>query len=266
MSSSVKLDELRRRRLASAEATRRALGPGESLSDDRPALEARGAARRARGGAGGEHALLERIAREGTARDPAAGPLLLWIRSRVARQQNQSAHADELEALAAEAGLGLARQARAERRASEAYAALAAGRLNEAASSFRRALRDSPEQRGARFGLAMVATKQRLPALARAELEGLLRAHPDDAEAWNHLGALLDQAGDAGAARRAIARALRADPFFPEALANAGLLAAEAGDVDSARAMLDRLRAISPLGPTREERALRDALASAGDQ
>ncbi len=265
LSSGISVPEaLHGRRLASAEATRRALGPGETLSDDRPALEARGATGRARGAGGGELALLEKIAREGAARDPAAVALSLWIQSRVARQRGDAARADSLEALATDVGLGLARQARAERRVGEAYADLAAGRLTEAESSFRRVLAEVPEQRDARLGLAMLAQQQGRLAAARAALEGLLAAHPHDAEAWNQLGALLDQAGEDEAARRAFGHALRADPFFPEALANAGLLAAEAGDAAGASSLLARLRAISPLGPTPGEQALREALAAGG--
>ena len=99
---------------------------------------------------------------------------------------------------------------------------------------------------------------------AVARLEEIVATHPDDAEAWNLLGALLDARGDTEGARRAFERALDADPWFPEALANTGLLALEAGQPERARAALDRLRAASPLGTSPEERALADALAGAG--
>ncbi len=61
-------------------------------------------------------------------------------------------------------------------------------------------------------------------------------------------------------ARRAIERALTANPYDIRSLANAGLIASETGDRAAARAMLARIRAISPLGRSREEVALMNAI------
>ena len=85
--------------------------------------------------------------------------------------------------------------------------------------------------------------------------------HPGFAEGWNLLGAARRESGDPGGAREAFARALETNPFFPEAIANIGLAAAHVGDYATAHEMLGRLRAISPSGPTPEEKALLDALA-----
>ncbi len=91
-------------------------------------------------------------------------------------------------------------------------------------------------------------------------LERLLELHPGDPEAWNQRGTMLYEAGDQKGARRAFQRALDGDPYLAPALGNAGLLALDAGEGSTARALLERLRAISPLGPTPEERALAEAL------
>ena len=112
--------------LADAAGARAAVGPGPILSDDRPALELRGTLRRAGGGPAGELALVESIARSGAVADPAAAPLHLWIRSRMAREAGEVARADDLERLAERSGLALAGRARLDRLSAVGFADLAA--------------------------------------------------------------------------------------------------------------------------------------------
>ncbi len=255
-------DDLRGRRLAHAEAIRETLGPGPIISDDRPVLEAIGALRQS--GPGGERALVEQIARFGARSNSSSGPLLLWLQSRVARETGADAAADTLTRLAEEAGLALARSERISRRVAQAIEDFSAGRTTVAEEELRRAVAEDPHQRDARFALAALALETGNPAVARVELTQLLAAYPADAESWNLLGVALGRDGEPAAARRAFERALAADPFLSQALANAGLLAAEAGEPDVARGFLKQLRAISPLGPTPEEGALRAALEPSG--
>ena len=258
------VDQLKARRLASAGSAREALGPGTFLSDDRPTLEALGSRGRRGVRGGGELALVERIARIGAGSDASSGPLLLWPQSRVAREAGRTATADTLLRLAEDAGMALARDERIARLVALASADLSAGRIDAADRGLRRAIAEDPHQRDARFGLAALSLERGEFERARTELAQLLDRHPRDAEGWNLLGVALSRSGSAIDASKAFARALQADPFLPEAMANAGLLAAEAGNPALARELLDRLRAISPLGTTPEERALREALEQAG--
>jgi Flp pilus assembly protein TadD len=143
--------------------------------------------------------------------------------------------------------------------------ALVAGRSAEAAGRFRAVLDEDPDQSQARFGLAAVAAQRGDWDAARSELTSLLAVDPRHAEGWNLLGVVEGRREDPAAAWAAFERALTADPFFPEALANAGLLALERGDREAARRLLGRLRDATGGAPTREERALADALARTAD-
>jgi len=252
-------DGPRRRRLADAPSVRRVLGPEPLLRDDRPALEARAAGRRATGAGPVELAMLVRLARAGVEAGAGSEPLLRWLESRHAHAGGRIAEALRLESRAVAAGLALAQRARAARRAAEGRAALIAGRRGEARRAFRAARADVPDHRDALFALAVLAMEAGRSAEAESLLRLLLAAHPDDAQAWNELGAILHVRGEGEGAREALERALAADPFHPEALANAGLLAAGAGDRSRARILLDRLRELAP--DSREAEALARALA-----
>ncbi|MEN8185428.1 MAG: tetratricopeptide repeat protein, partial [Myxococcota bacterium] len=256
--------ELASRQIAGAEAVRLELVGEAVLSDDRPVLEVRAAARRTAGVASDPLLVVVRIAEARAPGGASAGWMRLWLESLAARRAGQEERADHREALAEAGGLGFVRRERARRLVDRAGRDLAAGRFDEASRRLQLALGDDPTQRDARFGRVGLALKQGNENLARRELELLLLAHPNDAEAWNQLGALHHEAGDAEAAVEAFQEALRADPYFPDALANAGLLALRRGDSGAAVALLERLRAISPLGPTPGERALADALRGRG--
>jgi Flp pilus assembly protein TadD len=208
-------------------------------------------------------ALVEGIAREGFRADPAAEPMLHWIRSRAARAEGYAETADRWESRAENGGLGLARRRRARRIASRGIAAFDRGRLGEAERKLRHALAEEPRNRRARFAMGVIALKRGDLKTARRELERLTADHPGFAEGWNLLGAARRESRDRDGARDAFARALEADPFFPEAIANVGLAAADMGDYATAHEMLGRLRAISPSGPMPEEKALADVLEGA---
>jgi spermidine synthase/Flp pilus assembly protein TadD len=249
-------DALWERRLGSFAAARRALGPGPILSDDLPSLELVAAGRPAAQAA--ELAVVAEIATAAAAESPA--PLRLWLESRLARAAGREAEADRKEDLAAQAGLSLAVESRAQRLVARAERSLADGNAAEVEQRLLEALAVLPRHRDARFALALLRAHQGRSGEALAELGRLLELHPADAEAWNQRGTMLYAAGDRVGARRCFEQALEADPHLVQALGNAGLLAIEAGEPGYARLLLDRLRAISPLGPTPEERALLAAL------
>jgi len=256
------VQEIDRRRLASAAAARKALGAGPILTDDVPLLETEGARRRPMGVDKEVTVLVDRIARAGALDDPRTAPMATWIGARLARAQGLDEKADRLEARAEDAGLDLARRSRLGRVRARAAAALNRGRAREAEEVLRAVLREDPGDRDAGYALAMIAVTQNDLKVARRELDRVVRDHPGFGEGWNTLGVVRRQGGDRAGAREAFSMALEADPYFPEALANAGLTATEAGDEATARAMLARLRALSPFGPTAEEKALMTALAS----
>jgi spermidine synthase len=263
--------ELRASRIASAASLRAAIGPGEILSDDRPVLEARAARRAPPGEAGRVWRLLVRIAdlAAGAEGEPQASEIQqtgarAFLRARALRETGDLARAAALEAEAASRGLARSvGRVRAQPRVSEGYRALEDGRLEAAAREFRSALALDPGQRDARFGLAGVAKLAGREEEAIAELRALVERVPSDAAAWNELSGALGEAGDRNGAREAALRALDANPFYPEALANAGLLAAASGDLEAARRLLERLGAVTPFEVSREETALREALARA---
>ena len=187
-----------------------------------------------------------------------------FLQALAARETDDLARAQALEAEAASHGLARAvARVQAQSWIEQGYRALEEGRLDAAANAFRSALEVDPDQRDARYGLAGAAMLEGRRAEAIEELRALVERFPADAAAHNQLSGLLAYTGDREGARKAAQRALDANPFYPEALANAGLLAARAGDLDTARRMLERLRAVTPFGVSREEIALREALADA---
>ena len=256
--------ELRASRIASAASVRAGVGPGEILSDDRPVLEARAARRAAHDEAGRVWGLLVRVADAAAGEGGGAPAARAFLQALAARETDDLARAQALEAEAASHGLARAvARVQAQSWIEQGYRALEEGRLAAAANAFRSALEVDPDQRDARYGLAGAAMLEGRRAEAIQELRALVERFPADAAAHNQLSGLLAYTGDREGARKAAQRALEANPFYPEALANAGLLAARAGDLDTARRMLERLRAVTPFGVSREEIALREALADA---
>ncbi len=248
------------RRIASASGAREALGAGRLLTDDVPWLEMEGARRRSIRPAEGTLALLDQMGAASARDGVAAPPIALWIESRLSRARGLDEKADRLERRAEEAGLGLAKRARLRRLAGLAAEDLRLERPAAGIEMLRALLAEAPDQRDAGYALAMALQAGGDSAAARETFEGVMRDHPGFAPGWNALGVLMREAGDRAGAREAFERALEADRYFPEALANAGLVAAEVGDYPTALRMLGRLRAITPLGPTPELRALESAM------
>jgi spermidine synthase len=255
--------ELRAGRIASAAAVRKALLPGEILTDDRPVLEARGARERTASSTPGPWGLLAGIADAAEGESASAPAARAWLRALAARAEGDLAHAEAFEDAAAAGGLAApVARARARVYVDQGYRELGERRFEAAAGALRQALRIEPNERDARFGLAGALKLAGRASEAIAELEELVARHPEDPAALNELAAALAAGGDRAAALRAWRRALEANPFYPEALANAGLVAAAAGDLPEARRLLERLREITPSGESAEERALGEALAS----
>ncbi len=252
--------ELARHRIATADTVRTLLGHGEILIDDVPSLETRGTRARDLHPTEEMLSLLEELAGAGAREIPEAELMAVWIRARLARVRDLEETANRLEARAEAAGLGLAKRRRLARTAERATKDLREGRRAAGEKALRSVLAEMPAHREARYILASIAMERNDLGTARKELRTLLRDYPGYAQGWTALGTLDWQAGDRAGAGAAFGHATDADPYYPEALANAGLIAAEMGDYDTAREMLARLRAISPGGPTTEERALIDAL------
>jgi len=254
--------EFESRRFATAASVREALGPGLTLSDDRPVLEVSAAHNRPnRDGPATELVLHERLADAGAAGSPEIGDgMRLWVQSLHARERGAEAQAERLEREAEAAGFGEGRRLRLYRIVGQATSHREAGRLDRAERGYRRALAEDAELADALFGLAAVHTQRGRLDDAISTLGRLVHLHPGDAPAWNLLGVLQGRAGDAAGARVSFDRAVEASPYFTGALANAGLRAAERGDARRARELLARLQAISPLATYEEERALAEAL------
>jgi Tetratricopeptide repeat/O-Antigen ligase len=97
-----------------------------------------------------------------------------------------------------------------------ALAALDAGRLPQAESRARDALRIDPLSLDARFTLAAIQQRQGRRAVARATLQKAVRQQPANPESWLRLGQLeLDQ-GDARAALAVLRAAVYLDPQAPQ--------------------------------------------------
>ena len=94
--------------------------------------------------------------------------------------------------------------------------------------------------------------------------ERLTRRYPDDATAFNVLGAAHLANGDADAARRATRRALELDADFAPAAVNLALLEAQAGDMATARHLLAAVLARHP-GHRSATIALADLAHAQGD-
>ncbi len=90
--------------------------------------------------------------------------------------------------------------------------AAAAGRLDEAAAAYERAIERSPDSALLYRELAAVEQRQGRTDEAVARLRKAVSLDPNDARALTELGGLLEAGGDYGAAAEAYARAVRIDP------------------------------------------------------
>jgi spermidine synthase len=251
------LSELSHRRLGDAASIRTVVGEGPLLGNERPVLEALRFERNDEPAmAAGLDVLLP------LAETAGSDAIVLWLESRTARLQGNRERADRREALAEAAGLGLARRDRIARQTQSGLRSVDLHNFDEAIDVLSELVAREPEAVNARFGLAVAEYRDGRLAEARETLSRLLEIDSAHSQAWNLLGILSQQAGLRREARAAFEAALVADPYFPEALANAGLEAASNHERERAAGFQRRLRALSVAGPSRESRALEEALAS----
>jgi Tfp pilus assembly protein PilF len=103
----------------------------------------------------------------------------------------------------------------------------ARGRFDEAAASYREALRLDPDQVVALSNLAAVLAQQGQLAEAEASLRRALELRPDHAEAWSNLGNVLRVLGRIDEAIACYRAAVRVDPDHVRALYNLGTALAD---------------------------------------
>ncbi len=113
-------------------------------------------------------------------------------------------------------------------------------RIPEAIEAYRLALRQDPNLRSAREGLALVYIGQRRFSDAVRELGHIVRSNPKDVEAWLNLGDVAIYQGDEILAREHYRKAATLDPTATEVIGKARLrlaelerLAAEFAQVDT---------------------------------
>ncbi|MCG8460659.1 MAG: tetratricopeptide repeat protein, partial [Holophagales bacterium] len=133
-----------------------------------------------------------------------------------------------------------------------ALALFGLGRTVEARTELERLLEAWPEHADARANLAVAAAELGDWPAAEQEARRVLSARPNLPEAWNTLGAAFEHRGEDELALDAYTRALEADPGYWRASLNRGLLARDGDPGEAAR---DLLRALEARGPSPEERA-----------
>ncbi|MFH1681311.1 MAG: glycosyltransferase family 39 protein [Candidatus Eisenbacteria bacterium] len=118
---------------------------------------------------------------------------------------------------------------------------LTAGRFEEAAGHFRRALAEKPRYANARYNLGLCLSYMGNLPEARAELVALLTEHPEHAEALRALASVFSRQGERREALRQLDQAIRLRPDYADALLARAALLEEAGL--SGEAEKDRRRA-----------------------
>lgn len=109
-------------------------------------------------------------------------------------------------------------------------AAYRRGDPQSAAVAYRAALAADPEDLAVRYNLAASLLDADLVEQARAELDTLCRATPDDARVWAKLAELEERCGDHRGAIRAYDAAIARDPEFAHARLNRGIALLRLGD------------------------------------
>jgi tetratricopeptide (TPR) repeat protein/peroxiredoxin len=124
------------------------------------------------------------------------------------------------------------------------------GYLEQAAASFRQALRDDPSSAEALYGLGSVCLKQEKAREARESFERatkLQASYPDTlANAWNNLGLLATREGRTADAIPYFQEALKLNPYHLIALENLGNAYRQERNWDDARMVLERAVAVGP--------------------
>jgi tetratricopeptide (TPR) repeat protein len=118
---------------------------------------------------------------------------------------------------------------------------------------FRRALQDDPTSAEALYGLGSVYLQQQKSKEARDSFEGVLKLQPSYPgtipNAWNNLGILSAQEGDAAAAIEFFQRALQIDPAHLIALLNLGNAYRQRKEWEEAKKALQRAFDVGPDDP-----------------
>ena len=251
------------RRIADLPQIDGVLGTGETLTDDRPVLEARTFQTDHAQARNSENLLLRKIAEAARAKDSKYEAVSLWVDAREARSRGDIESADRFEKLAELSGFIPARRARLQRQYAAVQETVEAGDDRAALAELTRIAREAPEFAEPLFSIARIAYRKKDMATARAALEKVVVLEPMRGEAWNLLAVASWQDNDLLRAEQAFAKALKAAPYLPELLAGAGGFALSRNDLRTAEHMLRRLDEIAVFGPLKEADALRQRVDAA---
>jgi len=193
--------------------------------------------------------VVERLVRAGKPRYPTEPDCLIYL-ARALTRAGQGSKADALllrfvelapqHEAAASAWHMLAQRAIQQRDGAKAseYRARAeqAARWQSYYKARRIQLRENPEARLPRLGLAQLWLEARDFKRAEGLLLELIQRDPTFAKAWTHLAEARRELGNKGGAREAYDRALELDPSDTLARHNRGVLLEEAGELEAAQA------------------------------
>ena len=127
-----------------------------------------------------------------------------------------------------------------------AQAELASGRIAEARSRFRAALRLQPFDAGARRQLAAMELAQGNWEIAFLEIQALTDLHPEDADGWMALADLMEKQGWLEAPENALDRVVDLVPQRPDARVRRGQIRFRLGRYAGARADAEAAVAAAP--------------------
>ena len=123
------------------------------------------------------------------------------------------------------------------------------GYLAQAAESFEQVLRARPNDPEAYYNLGTLNLRRNDFALARTYLEKTLELRPNYPEAWNNLGMMSAQSGEAAEAITSFEKALELRPAYEIALMNLGNVYRRQGQFAKAEENLSKALTIQPDDP-----------------
>jgi tetratricopeptide (TPR) repeat protein len=123
------------------------------------------------------------------------------------------------------------------------------GYLDEAAASFEQVIRAKPEEPEAYYNLGTLYLRKNALPDARRYLEQTVKLRPDYPEAWNNLGMIAGQEGKADEAIRNFQQSLTLRPNYVTAMLNLGNLYRRQGAVEEAEKLLNRAIEMEPDNP-----------------
>src|SRR5580692_2827926 len=123
------------------------------------------------------------------------------------------------------------------------------GYLDEAAASFEQVIRAKPEEPEAYYNLGTLYLRKNALPDARRYLEQTVKLRPDYPEAWNNLGMIAGQEGKADEAIRNFQQSLTLRPTYVTAMLNLGNLYRRQGAVEEAEKLLNRALEMEPDNP-----------------